>query len=344
MSFEVSPQTTFVSKSLQRRKFIAQEKGLFQGKAYTPIQERDSQSKSLDAKRKHFSPLIAKIKKCGVENELFELYRSQGSKFNQTAWGCFFDKWTCILTGKNKQADVVKDKNLYLEALNGATKAARPFKPFQIAKILFIYGAVFGNKNSSQPRIQSFQAIENFLLVGLETAIKEMTFLDVRRISTGLKVFRRTVALQSTLKQVYKHIKTQDSPTLSALVAYTITACHHRYDYGLKLWSKIQMDKLDKTSLLGLLDALAKMLPNEESKYYPDFDFSLLVSQIKQCQLSNVEFARAFLAICRCEYVDEEWFKKAREMRALAETEPEVKTLLLLALLKYQKMQTIYRV
>ena len=276
--------------------------------------------------------LNRKIKSCENSNQLFSLLKSRGPSFSKEQWNFYFRKIDDYFYKEIRFE--ANDSAVFVCILKEIAKVKVAFKVREISKMFFIYGMILEKREVVGAVCLSSLVFENFIIRHLMEHITELDSLDFYRISNGLKNSKRTRYLDQLISQIYGQLKDGFCESSRALSKIVSVFNRMSYDYGLKLWRKINFNKLGKQELIDLLISLKNIL-NQTNSYYDGFNFESLINRLKLLELNDAEFAVCYNIACKCDFIDEEWSSRAIRMLLYNELELNVSKLICSAINYY---------
>lgn len=298
--------------------------------------------------------LFIKIQNSSSERDLHETYKAYHLSFTTYNWVNFIFRVFEILNSfnmdtlgdsptsyrgirSNEEIQEAAARNfIYLEKVSVCNIK---FKANTVSNIFSIFNHALTHNRNLKPS----KNLTDFLMSRLNDNVDYFDSNQLFHVVQGIKKLPRTSELNAIINKIYLKVLNSNTFKEDTIVEVISTFNTLGSNCGLKLWGKLNIDNLPKTSALKLLNGLQFILPHEQ-EYYPNFDFSRLLNRVKNLNLTHSEFIKAYVASSACEYSDFDWNLKAAQMLSNGEVNRADKLKLKRALYHQAKIQFRYNI
>ncbi len=257
---------------------------------------------------------------CSNEDELFDQFYMHKSKFSISLWSIFITKAAVFLKLEKENlnpparlerlSEITKRNIVFLEEI-----ASRDLDLHanSISNLVYIHSEVTHKSVKHRLDLKLSENFTTFLIDGLQKNYKVFRPKQLVSIFRHMSVLPRTHALQTLVNDFFLMQSHRADGNRLDLIESIAAFSNLRFNYGLQLWKKIDIETLNKKSVVKLIYGLQSILPFENT-YYPDLDFSKLIDRVKTSKLNNRTFVNLFVAITACDYSDPDWDIRAEQM------------------------------
>lgn len=277
-----------------------------------------------------------KIRKCVTLENLNFLLKTDGKKFSEFHWQIFFNKMDLLFNLYFKFLQNTQDCIL-LNILKNICLMKVCLKVRDISKIFFVYGMILERRRIFEKKSLNSLELESYILNSLEKNIYLLDSLDYFRIGNGLKNSLATDQLDKFALDLFLKINNESFIHKESLIKIICAFNYLSYDYGLRLWWRINFQQLKKDQLIELLIS-SKNILLKCFDYIEGFDFSQVINQLKLSNLTDYEFSKCFEVASEFDYTDEDWNKKANDIIQKEDAPIDIKESLESSLLKQQSL------